>query len=102
MSNLIVTNIVSIDGYCEGPGGNVMALPMDDTFDRYCAERLEAADTLLLGANTFRGFSGFWPAVADDPAATETQRQISRLDTAIDKVAVSDSLTLADAGAWSD
>src|SRR3954462_9692322 len=109
MSNLIVTNITSIDGYYEGPRGNVMALPMDDSFDRYCAERLEAAETLLLGATTFRGFSGFWPPGAENPSATDTprtisppdpQRQISRLDNAIDKVAISDSLSLDDAGAW--
>jgi len=102
MSNLIVTNITSIDGYYEGPGGNVMALPMDDSFDRYCAERLEAAETLLLGATTFRGFSGFWPPVAENPSATDTQRQISRLDNAIDKVAISESLSLDDAGAWKE
>jgi hypothetical protein len=29
MRKLIVANIVSLDGYFEGPGGNVMALPMD-------------------------------------------------------------------------
>src|SRR3954463_11031508 len=102
MSNLIVTNITSIDGYYEGPGGNVMALPMDDSFDRYCAERLGAAETLLLGATTFRGFSGFLPPVAENPSATDTQRQISRLDNAIDKLAISDSLSLDAAGAWSD
>jgi len=61
MRKLIVTNIVSLDGYFEGPGGNVMALPMDHTFDAYCAERLRAADTLLLGQNTYQMFKGFWP-----------------------------------------
>jgi hypothetical protein len=33
MRRLIVTNIVSLDGCYEGPGGDVMALPMDDNFD---------------------------------------------------------------------
>ena len=35
MRKLIVTNIVSIDGYYEGPGGNVMAMNMDDAFNAY-------------------------------------------------------------------
>ena len=48
MRTLIVSNIISIDGYYEGPGGNVMALPMDASFNAYNAERLRAADTLLL------------------------------------------------------
>jgi dihydrofolate reductase len=100
MRNLIVTNIISLDGYFEGPGANVMALPMDHAFDAYCAERLRSAETLLLGAGTFRLFSGFWPAVADNPEASDDQREISRRDTAIDKVVISDSLSAQDGGAW--
>jgi dihydrofolate reductase len=102
MRNLIVSNIISLDGFYEGPGGNVMALPMDHAFDAYNAERLRAADTLLLGAGTFRLFSGFWPAVAENPAASPDQQEISRRDTAIDKLVVSDSLTPEEAGAWRD
>lgn len=30
MRKLIVCNIVSLDGYYEGPGNNVMALPFDE------------------------------------------------------------------------
>jgi len=56
MRKLIVTNAMSLDGYYEGPGKDVMALfdyrwayPTDESFDAYNAERLRAADTLLLG-----------------------------------------------------
>jgi dihydrofolate reductase len=100
MRKLIVINIMSLDGYYEGPGKNVMALfdyrwdyPTDESFDAYNAERLRAADTLLLGRASYEGFKGFWPSVADDPNATPIQREISRLNDAIDKVVVSDSLT---------
>lgn len=93
MRRLIVTNIVSLDGYYEGPGANVMVLPMDHSFDAHNAERLRAADTLLLGRKSYEGFKGFWPGIADDPDATPIHREISRLDDAIDKVVVSDSIT---------
>lgn len=33
MRKLVITNIISLDAYYEGPGGNVMALPMDGAFD---------------------------------------------------------------------
>jgi dihydrofolate reductase len=102
MRTLIVSNIISIDGYYEGPGGNVMALPMDASFNAYNAERLRAAGTLLLGANTFRGFSSYWPPVKDDPSADDDNREISRLNGAIDKVAISDSLAPGDGGAWAE
>ena len=49
MGKLIVCNIVSLDGFYSGPGGDVMVTPFDDGFSDYNAERLRAADTLLLG-----------------------------------------------------
>jgi dihydrofolate reductase len=102
MRNLIVTNIVSLDGYCEGPGGNVMALPMDQSFDAYNAERLRAADTLLLGRNSYELFKGYWPPRGDDPDASPVEREISELDDAIEKVVVSDSLTEDQTDPWRD
>lgn len=102
MRTLIVTNIVSLDGYYEGPGGNVMALPMDHSFDAYNVERLRAADTLLLGRTTYEAFKGFWPRMADNPEATDDHREISRLDGAIDKVVVSDTLAADRTEPWRD
>lgn len=100
MRKLIVCNIVSLDGYYEGPGGDVMALPFDEGFDDYNAERLRAADTLLLGRKSYEGFKSYWPPIADDPNARPVEREISRLDTAIDKVVVSDSLTADQTAPW--
>jgi dihydrofolate reductase len=102
MRKLIVTNIVSVDGCYEGPGGDVMALPMDQSFDAYNAERLRAADTLLLGRKSYELFKGFWPPMADHPEATPTHREISRLENAVDKVVVSDTLTADDTDPWRD
>ena len=100
MRKLIVCNIMALDGYYTGPGNNVMVLPMDEAFDAYNAERLRAADRLLLGRTTYDGFRGFWPPVADDPNATPTQREISRLDNAIDKIVISDSMTSEQTEPW--
>ncbi len=108
MRKLVVSNAMSLDGYYEGPGKNVMVLfdyrweayPMDESFDAYNAERLRAADTLLLGRVSYEGFKSFWPSVADDPTATPTQREISRLNNAIDKVVISDSLTSEQTAPW--
>jgi dihydrofolate reductase len=100
MRKLIVCNIVSLDGYYEGPGGDVMALPFDDAFDAYNAERLRAADTLLLGRKSYEGFKSYWPPIAGDPDARPVAREISRLNSAIDKVVVSDSLTPDQTAPW--
>src|SRR6266511_2816386 len=102
MRKLIVCNIMSLDGYYTGPGGNIMVMPMDEAFDAYNAERLRAADTLLLGRSSYEGFKGFWPSVADDPNATPTNREISRRNNEIGKVVISDSLTPEQTEPWRD
>jgi dihydrofolate reductase len=102
MRKLIVTNIMSLDGYYEGPGRNVMALPMDGAFDSYNLERMQAADVVLLGHNSYQMFSGFWPSIADNPDASPTNRSFSQLYNKIDKVAVSNHLTIQDTDVWRD
>ena len=108
MRKLIVTNIVSLDGYYEGPSKHVMdlfsyrleAYPTDESFDAYNAERLRAADTLLLGRTSYEGFKSYWPPVAEDPHAAPLEREISRLNNAIEKVVVSDVLTAEETEPW--
>ncbi len=102
MRKLIVCNMMSLDGYYTGPGNNVMVLPMDEAFDAYNAERLRAADTLLLGRVSYDGFRGFWPSIADDPSPQwrPIHREISQLDNAIDKVVISDSMTSEQTEPW--
>lgn len=102
MRKLIVCNIVSIDGFYEGPGGDIMAMPFEDAFDDYNAERLRAAGTLLLGRRTYEGLKGFWPGIADDPGARPVLREISRMNDAIGKVVVSGTLTPEATAPWSD
>lgn len=109
MRKLVVCNIMSIDGYFTGPGGNVMVMPMDQAFDDYNAERLRAADTLLLGRTTYEGFRSFWPTAADDPNFAPDRigdrraaviKEISGRNNAIEKVVISDSLTPEQTAPW--
>jgi dihydrofolate reductase len=112
MRKLVVVNIMSLDGYVAGPGGNVMALPMDDFFDAHNLERLRAADTLLLGATTYMGLKSFWPAVAADPKVSpavaanpdvaDIHRETGERNNVIDKVVVSDSLSADDTEPWTE
>jgi hypothetical protein len=45
MRKLIVCNIMSLDGYYTGPGGNIMVMPMDEAFDAQPSPSLRLIDT---------------------------------------------------------
>ena len=100
MRKLIVSNLISLDGYASGPGGDVMALPFDTTFSDYNLEVMQAADTLVSGATTYRGFLSYWPPIADDPAQPEVERAISRRHRELEHLVVSNSLTAEETGPW--
>ncbi len=106
MRSVTVSNIMSVDGFYEGPGRNMMVLNMDSAFDSYNLERISAAGTVLLGASSFAGFSSYWPGIADAPAdpdnraLDETNREISRVYNTLPKVVVSDTYTVPEDNLW--
>jgi dihydrofolate reductase len=100
MGRLIVCNIMSLDGYYADTEGNPLVLPMDAAFDRYNLERIRAADALLLGANSYRMFMGFWPAQAANPEASEGNRKFGEIYGRIPVNVISDSLTGDDVAQW--
>lgn len=102
MRALIVTSIVTLDGYVAGPGNDVYAMPMDHAFDESNLEHMQAADTVLFGATTYRDFVGFWPQAAERPDLTGPSAGIAALWPRMEKVVVSDSLVPADTGPWQD
>ena len=100
MRKVVVCNIVSLDGCYTGPDDDIMVMPMGGAFDAYNAERLRAADTLLLGRKSYSAFKSFWPGVKDDPDASSDNREISARNDEIDKVVVSDTLTQDQTAPW--
>jgi dihydrofolate reductase len=100
VAKLIVSNLISLDGCCAGPGGSLGVLPMDAAFNVYNAERLRSAGTLLLGRTTFSMFSAYWPMVVDDAGVSPVLRETARLNGAMNKAVVSDTLRLDAAAPW--
>jgi dihydrofolate reductase len=74
MRRLIFQEYVTLDGYAAGPDGgleffdSIGMQPDDDNL-----ELLDSIDTMLLGAETYRLFAGFWPteASAGEPIAAK-------------------------------
>lgn len=112
MRKVVVSSIVSLDGYVAGPGGNVLALPMDPFFDEHNLERQRSADTLLLGRTTYLGLKGYWPAIAEDPSRSpavrldpstaDLHRETAQRNNTLRKVVISDTLTQDDTDPWTE
>lgn len=99
MRRYVVSMIVSADGYHEGPGRDVMAMPFDDGFSRYDVGLLRGAGTVVHGG---RGFDGgaYWARVEADPDQPPVEHEIARLNAALEHVVVSDSLEPDPAWRW--
>jgi dihydrofolate reductase len=103
MGKIIVSSMVSLDGYTEGPGRDVSQMPMDLSFAEHNADRVRSAGRLLFGATTYRGMLQYWPSQVDNPDAIPEDRYIaSRYATDLGITVVSDSLTSADIPVWGD
>jgi len=108
MRKLIVSNFVTLDGLYEGKDKNIHSLYDyyhedyygDDSFDFYNAERLRAADFLLLSRNSFLGNKEYWTGVPNDPKATDIRREIAELFKSIEKLVISDNLSTAELAPW--
>lgn len=107
MRKVVVSMIVSLDGFHAALDGNPVVLPMGEAFNTYNLQRMETAGTMLLGATSWQMFSGYWPFIADapadpaDPRLDETNRAISRRWNELDKVVVSDTLEAPTDHPWS-
>jgi dihydrofolate reductase len=69
MRRLIVSNLMSLDGFFEGPNKNIDWFMVDEEFFDYAREMLRAADTLLFGRATYEHMAAYWPAAPSDEIA---------------------------------
>jgi dihydrofolate reductase len=108
MRKLIVSNFATLEGYYEGKDKSINSLfdyyhedySADDAFDHYNAERMRAADFLLLSRNAFLGNKDYWTGVATDPNATAIRHEIAGLMKNLEKIVISDKLTTAELAPW--
>lgn len=108
MRKLIVNNFLTLDGYYEGKDKSINSLydyyhedySGDDSFDFYAAERLRAADFLLLSRNSFLGNKEYWSGVPNNPNATAIRHEIAGLFKSIEKIVISDKLTSEELAPW--
>src|SRR6202521_2164682 len=80
MKKVIFQMSVSLDGYIEGPNRKIDWHLVDDEFNAYAVEMLNAADVLIMGRRTYELMAGYWPTAADnDPVVKEQMNGTPKL-----------------------
>lgn len=90
MRQLIMWNVVTLDGFFEGPKS--WDLDWHDTawgeeLEQFGIEQMNAADVLLFGRATYQGMAGYWPSA---------EGVVADLMNAIPKIVFSRTLESAD------
>jgi dihydrofolate reductase len=104
MRNVVVQQFVTIDGFAAGPNGeldfvNETSAAADPTTGEFVEDQLvfvDAIDTILLGAVTYRMFAAYWPE-----QTVETQGIADALN-GTPKVVFSRTLQRAPWGDWEE
>ncbi|HEY4147690.1 MAG TPA: dihydrofolate reductase family protein [Chitinophagaceae bacterium] len=66
MRKLIVSNLVTLDGFFEGPKGELDWFNVDEEFFEYAREMLNSVDAIVYGRRTYEQMAEYWPTVADE------------------------------------
>ncbi len=91
MRKVFVFNLITLDGYFEGPKREIDWHNVDAEFNEYAVAMLDSVDTLLFGRVTYELMANFWPtadAMKNDPVVAERMNNLSKIvfSRTLDKV----------------
>ena len=102
MRKLTLSMQMSVDGYIEGPAGEMDWFVDDDETWKDMFEFLKSIDTILLGAGMYPEYVDYWRRALSDPKAQPNEVKYSKLAGKIDHIVFSNSLTKVDPKAPDD
>lgn len=82
MRKVVLFNMVSLDGYFESPDGDINWHTVDEEFNQFAIDQLDAADGLIFGRVTYELMAGYWPtpaALADDPLIANRMNALPKI-----------------------
>jgi dihydrofolate reductase len=82
MRKLLMFNMVSLDGFFAGPRGEIDWHTVDEEFNKFASEQLEAVDVLVFGRSTYQMMASYWPspqAARNDPEVAEKMNAKSKV-----------------------
>ena len=64
MLKVIMFNLITLDGFFEGPGRDISWHQVDEEFNEFALEQLSSTDGLIFGRITYQLMANFWPKPA--------------------------------------
>lgn len=76
MRKLVLFLHASLDGFVEGPNGemDIGWVSYDPDLENHANEILSTADTVIWGRGTYQMMHSYWPSVPSNPSATQHER----------------------------
>ncbi len=95
MGRIVLAMSVSLDGYMEGPGGDLGWQLVDEELHDHFNAELAPMSAFLDGRVTYELMAGYWPTADDDPTSARPEREFARIWREMPKVVYSRTLTEA-------
>ncbi|MBS1492374.1 MAG: dihydrofolate reductase [Bacteroidetes bacterium] len=90
MRKVIVSNLVTLDGFFEGLKGELDWFVVEGEFFDYVKEMFKTVDTILYGRKTYEHMAAYWPNATDNDAT------ITHMMNKLPKIVLSKTLSKAD------
>jgi len=92
MRKIIVSEMISLDGFFAGKDGNINWHVVEKDFNEAATKLLNEVDTILFGRITYDLFESYWPAAEKDPKTFEDDLVIAKKINEMKKIVFSKSL----------
>ena len=92
MRKVILSNLVTLDGFFAGPNGELDWHIVDEEFNQYAIDLLSKVDALLFGRVTYQLMADYWPAAATNPSTSKSDLEIADKMNNLPKIVFSKTL----------
>jgi dihydrofolate reductase len=82
MRKLYLFNMMTLDGFFEGPNHDLSWHNVDGEFDEFAIGQLDATDLLIFGRVTYEMMASYWPtptAIKNDPIVAGKMNSIAKI-----------------------
>ncbi len=96
MRKIVVMMSVSLDGFIEGPNGEIDWHMVDDELHQHFNDQLRTMGAFLDGRVTYELMAEFWPTADEDPSSSQPVVEFARIWRDMPKLVFSRTLEHAD------